>query len=321
MIEQLNDKKHLWLYLSLLLNFVFAFIVGVYTYFDGIYYDPNSPILRLQLVIISVYSLLYFFSLASSIVSYFMNKGKKPLLFSLYIFLMLALSIGSMLLSKVTVTIDPDTFDVHANIAPFFLLFIPVLFLIKFYLHRFVFLDIIRTRKENGMPIYLQDMLFDKKKLETSTVFTMNMRTILWVIIWACMCASGMFLCYFGIDFQNALLASCLSIGFVLCILITVLYLFLTDKKKGLFISSVPLLVFTILCLLVALSCYFANVFLKSTNQLDMIPISLSMKMIAPIAFCMLLLILSFLPAIFKAMKGNTENKKLQQKEKDCFNK
>lgn len=31
--------------------------------------------------------------------------------------------------------------------------------------------------------------------------------------------------------------------------------------------------------------------------------------------------ILSFLPTIFKAMKTNTENKKFQQKEKDCFNK
>lgn len=321
MTEQLNDKRYTWLYLSLLLNFVFAFIVGVCTYFDGIYYDSNSPILRLQLVIISVYSLLYFFSLASSIVSYFMNKGKKPLFFSLYIFLMLALSIGSMLLSKVTVKMNPDTFDVHANIAPFFLLFVPVLILIKFYLHRFVFLDIIRTRKENGMPIHLQDMLFDKKKLETSTVFTMNMRTILWVIIWAYMCASGMFLCFFGIDFQNVLSASFLSIGSVLCILITALYLFLTDKKKGLFTSSVPLLAFTALSLLVVLSCYFAYLFLKSTNQLDMIPISLSMKMITPIAFCMLLLILSFLPTIFKAMKGKAENKKLQKKEKDCFNK
>lgn len=313
MTEQLNDKRYTWLYLSLLLNFVFAFIVGVCTYFDGIYYDSNSPILRLQLVIISVYSLLYFFSLASSIVSYFMNKGKKPLFFSLYIFLMLALSIGSMLLSKVTVKMNPDTFDVHANIAPFFLLFVPVLILIKFYLHRFVFLDIIRTRKENGMPIHLQDMLFDKKKLETSTVFTMNMRTILWVIIWAYMCASGMFLCFFGIDFQNVLSASFLSIGSVLCILITALYLFLTDKKKGLFTSSVPLLAFTALSLLVVLSCYFAYLFLKSTNQLDMIPISLSMKMITPIAFCMLLLILSFLPTIFKAMKGKAENKKLQK--------
>lgn len=31
--------------------------------------------------------------------------------------------------------------------------------------------------------------------------------------------------------------------------------------------------------------------------------------------------IFSFLPTIFKAMKRNTENKKFQQKEKDCFNK
>ncbi len=321
MIEQLNDKRYTWLYLSLLLNFVFAFIVGIYTYFDGIYYDQNSPLLRLQIIVISVYSLLYFLSLVSSTVSYFVHKGKKKLFFSLYILLLLALSIGSMFLSKITVKMDSDTFDIHANVAPFFLLFVPVLILIKFYLHRFVFLDIIRTRKENGMPIHLQDMLFDKKKLETSTVFTMNMRTILWVIIWAYMCASGMFLCFFGIDFQNALLASCLSIGFVLCILITALYLFLTDKKKGLLTSSVPLLAFTALSLLVVLSCYFAYLFLKSTNQLDMIPISLSMKMITPIAFCMLLLILSFLPTIFKAMKENTENKKLQKKEKDCFNK
>lgn len=52
-----------------------------------------------------------------------------------------------------------------------------------------------------------------------------------------------------------------------------------------------------------------------------MIQISLSMKVIAPIAFCMFLLILSFLPTIFKAMKANNENKKFQQKEKDCFNK
>lgn len=29
----------------------------------------------------------------------------------------------------------------------------------------------------------------------------------------------------------------------------------------------------------------------------------------------------SSLPTIFKAMKRDTENKKLQQKEKDCFNK
>lgn len=321
MTEQLNDKKYLWLYLSLVLNFVFAFIVGIYTYFDGINYDQNSPILRLQMVIISVFSLLYFFSLVSSFVSYFVNKGKKKSFFSLYILLMLALSIGSMFLSKVTVKVDPDTFDIHANVAPFFLLFVPVLILVKFYLHRFVFMDIIRTRKENEMPIHLQDMFFDKKKLETSTTFTMNMRTMLWVIIWTSMCVSGTFLCCFGIDFQNALLASCLSIGFVICILMTTSYLFFSDQKKGLLSSSLPLLVFTVLSLLVVLSCYLANVFLKKTLGQDMIPVSLSMKMIAPVAFCMLLMILSFLPTIFKAMKKNTENKKLQQKEKDCFNK
>lgn len=64
-----------------------------------------------------------------------------------------------------------------------------------------------------------------------------------------------------------------------------------------------------------------ANVFLKRTQGQDMIQISLSMKVIAPIAFCMFLLILSFLPTIFKAMKANNENKKFQRKEKDCFNK
>lgn len=31
--------------------------------------------------------------------------------------------------------------------------------------------------------------------------------------------------------------------------------------------------------------------------------------------------IFSFLPTIFKTMKRNTENKKFQRKEKDCFNK
>lgn len=318
MTEKSKDIKYLWLYLSFILNFVFAFLVGVYTFFDGIYYDSRSAMLQLQTIITSIYFILYLFSLISVIAAYLSMEKKKRLLFFIYILMMISLTVGSLFLSRVTVKLDPETLETRANIAPFFLFFLPLIFLIKLFLHKMIFSPIIKERQENGLFVRLQDFLFDKKKLENSTNLILNTRTMSYLFIWFSMNIANILICSFGIDFQNFPTASGFILAFIIGILLTTLNLLSTHKEKGLFLSQIPCLLFSLINLLVILSCCLATFFLKSNGSFETFPPSLSTKMITPISFVIFCVYISFQSTIFKAMK---KNKKLNKQSKDCFNK
>lgn len=318
MAEKSKDIKYLWLYLSFILNFVFAFLVGIYTFFDGIYYDSRSVLLRLQTIITSIYFLLYFFSLISVIIAYLSTEKKKRLLFFLYILMMISLSVGSLFLSRVTVKLDPETLEPRANITPFFLFFLPLLFLVKLFLHKMIFSPIIKERQEKGLFVRVQDFLFDKKKLENATNLMLNTRTMSYLFIWFSMNVSNILICSFGIDFQNFPTASSFVIAFITGILLTTLNLLSTHKEKGLFLSQIPCLLFSLINLLVIFFCCLATFFLKTNGSFETFPPSLSTKMITPISFVIICVYFSFQSTIFKAMK---KNKKLSKQNKDCFNK
>lgn len=306
-----SSRSYFPLYLSISISFVFSFIMGVYMFYDGIYFVSDNPLFILRIVLLMTFSSLFLVSILISIIAYIRYRTEKALFFLLYILLMTALPIGSIFLSRVSVRLDTSTMTTSANVAPYHLIYVPCLILIKLFLHHFVFSDIIRARKEEGLPIHLNEILVDRKKLDTASSMAYGRYCIYPIFLLCETWVICLLLCLYGFNFNENVVAPTFSVAMIIDLIVTSLYFLFRKKEKSLLACRLPILIVTIMEIILIVACILANLFMGSDT---ISPLTLQLEIVLPLSIAMFCFLVSTWVPVFKAM---TERKKTKSPQKN----
>lgn len=312
--RNINTKNYFLLYVSISLSFVFSLLAGLYIYYDGAYFLFDNPLFTLRSTLLIIYLSLFLLSLLTSIFAYIIGHHRKEIFFFLYILLMSVLPIGSVFLSRITVTLDMTTLTTNANVAPYHLMYVPCLILIKLFLHKFVFSDILKERKEAGQPTHLNEVFLDQEKLKSLPSMALGRFCIYPVFLLCETWVICLLICLFGFDYSHNIVALIFSIGMMTDLVITYAYFLFRKKEKSLMTSKLPIALFGIVEILLIAACTIISLSTTSIVDGEMIhsiaPMTLLLEIVLPLSILMLCILASTWFPIFKAMSEKKRNTK-----------
>lgn len=308
-----QQKKYFLFFGSIIFSFIFLFLSCISIYFDGIFADFSSIHSTIKFVMFIIRASLFcFFLVCSALLSIRMDfKNKRYFYF--YLGFMAFLFVGSVLLSRLTVKLDIETKAVQANVAPFFLIFLPCVILVKFFLHVFVFKDIIKSRKEDGLPTSLGDVYFAKDKLSELKISVLAKYIYQVFFVMAFSLLFVYLFGLFGFDFKDHTIASCFMLGFLIAMIASITYCLCTCKKSNLTESRKPFIFFFAIVMVLMIPSLIIGIAFPISSDSSLFSIHLGF-LIQHLLILLLFFVL-FPKNIFSAMiRPKVKNKVTQEK-------